>query len=66
MCAPRDYDRIVLCEACGSEGRIQHVTGFDWHDGSPTGWEEPCPYCEGTGGEIIVTEPIELEDLSET
>lgn len=59
--------RIVLCQACGSEGRV-YVTGYDhgsWNE--PPHWYErdtgPCPYCEGTGGEIIETEPIEMEDL---
>lgn len=50
-----DY-RVVLCEACGSEGRIYH--------GDPdTGWSEPCKWCEGTGGELIQVYPIEMEDL---
>ena len=51
-----DNERIVGCEACGHEGRIKH--------GDPDyGWETPCDCCEGTGGEIIVTEPIEEQDL---
>ena|SRR5258708_684000 len=50
--------RIVACEACGTEGRIYHGDGDKpWH------YLEECPYCEGTGGEIITTQPIEMADL---
>jgi hypothetical protein len=49
--------RIIGCVACDGEGRI-YEGEFD---------EErcigDCPYCEGTGGEIVTTEPITLEDL---
>src|SRR5215469_12794552 len=34
-----------------------------WRPG--TGWSEPCPYCEGTGGELIETQAIEIEDLDQ-
>ena len=53
--------RLVRCEACGSEGRI--LT----NDGGPydQDWGE-CPYCEGTGGEVIKVEPIEMSDLDIT
>ena len=50
--------RIVRCEACGSEGRIYHGDGSHRLD-----WVEPCPYCQGTGGEMIEVEPITLDDL---
>ncbi len=54
-----DY-RIILCEACSSEGRV-----YRGHANDPNPRDEgPCPACEGTGGEIIETQPIELEDLS--
>jgi len=56
-------ERIVLCEACGSEGQIIWQTGGSDNYGNPLEACEPCPYCEGTGGEIIKTEPITLEDL---
>ena len=49
-------ERIVFCEACSSEGRIYHGNPDD-------GWSEDCPYCDGTGGEIIITEPIDQDDL---
>jgi hypothetical protein len=49
--------RIVLCEACGSEGRIYRGWYEDERDCGP------CPYCDGTGGEVIETQPIDLEDL---
>lgn len=50
--------RVVLCETCGSEGRL--LT----NDGGPydTDWG-PCPWCESTGGEVIETQPITLEDF---
>lgn len=51
--------RVVLCEACGSEGRIYCGQYEDERD---TG---PCPWCEGTGGELIETQPITLADLDE-
>jgi hypothetical protein len=50
--------RIVLCECCGSEGRIYHGEYDD-------GWSKPCDVCEGTGGEIIETQPITMEDLDD-
>ena len=58
--------RVVLCEACGSEGRI-YVKDWDYDRESGDYYGErdtgPCPWCEGTGGEIILTQPITLEDL---
>jgi hypothetical protein len=51
--------RIVLCEVCGSEGRI--LTG---HPNDPYPRDGgPCPACEGTGLEVIEVEPITEEDL---
>ena len=49
--------RIVFCETCGSEGRILRGNAPDPADYGP------CPVCEGTGGEVIETQPIELDDL---
>lgn len=54
--------RIVLCEACGSEGRVLRAEYSTDPNPRDCG---PCPYCEGTGGEIIETQPIELDDLDE-
>ena len=54
--------RIVLCEACGSEGRILRAEYSTDPNPRDCG---PCPYCKGTGGEIIETQPIEMEDLEE-
>jgi hypothetical protein len=51
--------RIVACEACGTEGRVLATMLGQW-DPEDHG---PCPYCEGTGGEIITTQPIEMADL---
>jgi hypothetical protein len=51
--------RIVACEACGTEGRVLVTMPGEW-DPEDRG---PCPYCEGTGGEIITTQPIEMADL---
>lgn len=50
--------RIVACEACNTEGRLYHGNGD-----MPWDYVEECPYCGGTGGEIITTQPIEMEDL---
>lgn len=60
--------RIVLCEACGSEGRIiVRTIGYEPGCGHPHMWGErddgECPWCEGTGGEIVETQPIELADM---
>lgn len=57
MCRATDY-RVVLCEACGSEGRVYRGRFDDeWDCG-------PCECCEGTGGEVIRVWPIEMEDLA--
>lgn len=51
--------RIVLCERCRSEGRL-----YCGHANDPNPRDcGPCPACEGTGGELIEVEPIEMEDL---
>lgn len=55
--------RIVLCGACGSEGRIYWRSYRCDEYGNEMERSEPCNCCEGTGGEIIEVEPIELEDL---
>jgi hypothetical protein len=65
-----DSPRLVLCEACGSEGRIYTRTiGYEPGCGHAHSWGErddgECPYCEGTGGALIATESITLEDLTE-
>lgn len=58
--------RIIPCEYCGTEGRIyeRHLVyernAAPHEDDVEVG---PCPCCEGTGGEIIKVQPIELEDL---
>ena len=49
--------RIVLCEACGSEGRIYRGQYEDERDCGE------CPICEGTGSAVIEVEPVEIEDL---
>ena len=38
-----------VCPNCRGEGRIEHLTGYDPHDGSQTGWTEECDWCNGTG-----------------
>lgn len=61
--------RIVECSCCGGEGRVlesawvyEHGSGHGHWDALDAG---PCPHCDGTGGEIIETQPIELEDLEQ-
>lgn len=51
--------RVLPCEHCGSEGRIYR--GHP-NDPNPTDCGE-CPFCEGTGGELISVEPITMDDL---
>jgi hypothetical protein len=61
-----DY-RIVGCEACGTDGRLYVLDYCHGSRNEPPHWGDrddgPCPYCEGTGGEIIEVEPIGIEDL---
>lgn len=49
---------MVLCEACGSEGRLLTSDGgpYDVDNG-------PCPYCEGTGLALVECELIMMQDL---
>lgn len=50
--------RIVLCDVCGSEGRLYTSNGGP--DETDRG---PCPWCDDTGGALIPVEPIDFEDL---
>lgn len=50
--------RIIPCTSCGSEGRIYRGQYEDERDCGP------CEACEGTGGEIVETEPVTFEDFS--
>ena len=58
--------RIICCSVCNGEGRIYVLDHF-WDPNTGGGWGDrdigPCDACEGMGGEIIETEPVELEDL---
>lgn len=51
------YERIIPCDHCQTEGRIYRGQHDDERDYGP------CPFCEGTGGEIISTEPVTLDDF---
>lgn len=62
---PMDSPRIVLCEHCGSEGRIYANDTKPWADEPSERDDGPCPACEGTGGEIIETEPVMMEELDD-
>jgi len=48
-----DY-RLVCCAGCDGEGRL--------YFGHPEWSLEPCPYCEGTGGELLACEPLDETD----
>lgn len=50
--------RVVLCDACGSEGRVLRSNGgpYDIDCGE-------CPECRGVGSVIIETQSIEISDL---
>jgi hypothetical protein len=56
--SPDTRPLLVLCEACGSEGRLLTSDGgpYDTDNG-------PCPYCSGTGLALVESEPVTLEDL---
>lgn len=63
-----DSPRIIPCTHCGSEGRIiRQCIGYEPGCAHPHMHGErddgECPVCEGTGGEIIETYAIEMEDL---
>lgn len=49
--------RIIPCECCQTEGRIYRGQYEDERDYGQ------CPVCEGTGGEVIETEPVTLDDM---
>lgn len=55
--------RIVPCEYCGTEGQLIHWSCQCDQYGNPMEYWEPCPCCDGTGGETIKVYPIEMEDL---
>lgn len=60
---PEDtYWRVVACAACGTEGQLISWSGSMDQYGNPIERTEPCPYCEGTGGEVIKTQPIDMEE----
>jgi hypothetical protein len=52
-------EHLILCQNCGSEGRIFVGPPNDPH---PRDIGE-CPVCEGTGYEIILAESVDMEDL---
>lgn len=65
-----DSPRLVLCPACESEGCSRLLDSEDgfcpcnyYGRGPRHNCEHACPCCEGTGGELIATEPVTLEDL---
>lgn len=52
--------RLVLCEACGSEGRI-----YGGHPNDPHPRDEgQCPCCEGTGLMLIDVEPAAPDGMA--
>lgn len=57
---------LMPCECCGSEGRIYVREDFYCR---ATGWTPGerdigrCEECEGTGGALIPSFPVDLEDL---
>lgn len=54
--------RFVLCERCGSEGRIYSESRSPGRE--PVEVDHgPCGACDGTGREPIEVEPITMEDL---
>lgn len=57
---------LILCESCGSEGRV--YVREDYYD-PLYGWQPgerdigECTCCEGRGTVLIEGEPLTLEDL---
>lgn len=49
---------LVLCEACGGEGRILTANGND-PDSTDHG---ECPCCDGTGMELVESQPMTEDD----
>ena len=45
---------LQLCQACGSEGRILRRGWYEFEEVDCG----PCPVCDGTGGELIATQPV--------
>lgn len=61
--------RLVLCENCGSEGRLyrrcmvyEPGCAFAHEDQEDAG---ECPECKGTGRALVEVEPITIEDLED-
>lgn len=50
--------RVILCEACGSEGRILTSNGGPYDNDYGE-----CKVCDGRGFYFIETQPIEMDDL---
>jgi len=58
---------LQRCQTCGSEGRIIRARHYFWREPEEVDCGE-CPDCEGTGGELIATEPVtgtEIMELSD-
>lgn len=55
--------RIVRCSCCDGEGRIRWPSRQFDNCGNEMEHDEECEACEGTGSEIIETEPIRMEEL---
>jgi hypothetical protein len=56
---------IVACPACQGEGGHEHVTGFDYVDGSERVRFTRCDVCEGTGSVEEEVQPRTLDDLEQ-
>ena len=57
--------RVVCCTVCGSEGVLTYSTSYMDEYGNPMERVERCDACEGTGGEVIETQPIDQQDIEE-
>lgn len=55
---------LVLCERCGSEGRIYQTVRPRWTEPYDADLGE-CGECKGTGFALIKVEPITMEDLGD-
>lgn len=61
---PADTDWTVWeCPVCLGEGVVVHDCGIDYRTGAIMEHSEECAECEGSGGVLWRTEPVEESDL---
>ena len=60
--------RIECCPTCDGDGhyRVEEFWNVDSRTGEDVGvaWDEPCYFCEGTGGAFVQVWPVECSELN--